>query len=139
MPGNAQYLSQKLEGYGGRADEKYALRLSLRPLLALRIALRECDTFFLGTASKNGGNNSSNESRGDAVHLNDAHVGAWGKKCARFGNRARVESAMVVAIRVLVAGVRTELLIPVSIRLNVKLHCFLQYRGLDLNVQLRRC
>ena len=53
-----------------------ALRLSLRPLLALRIAFRECDVFFLGTASKNGGNNSSNESSGDAAHLSDVHVDA---------------------------------------------------------------
>ena len=83
---------------GSNICEVYALRLSLRPLLALRIAFRECDVFFLGTASKNGGNNSSNESRGDAVHLNDVHVDAWGKKDARFGKEARTESAMVVAM-----------------------------------------
>jgi hypothetical protein len=70
-------------------------------LFALRIAFRECDVFFLGTASKNGGNNSSNESRGDAVHLNDVHVDTWGKKDARFGKRARAElSAMVVAMTI---------------------------------------
>ena len=87
-----------LEKHGKKIDGKYTLRLSLRPLLALRIAFRECDVFFLGTASKNGGNNSSNESRGDAVHLNDVHVDAWGKKDARFGRKARAESAMVAAM-----------------------------------------
>ena len=96
---------RKLENCDRKPDEEYALRLSLRPLLALRIALRECDVFFLGTASKNGGNNSSSESRGEAVHLNDVHVDAWGKKYARFGRKARAESAMVVAMRVLVASV----------------------------------
>lgn len=89
---------RKLENYGEKIDEKCALRLSLRPLLALRIAFRECDVFFFGTASKNGGNNSSSESRGDAVHLNDAHVDTWGKKDARFGRKGRAESAMVAAM-----------------------------------------
>ena len=83
---------------GGKIDKEHALRLSLRPLLALRIAFRECDVFFLGTASRNGGNNSSNESRGDAVHLNDVHVDAWGRKVARFWKEARAKSAMVVAM-----------------------------------------
>jgi hypothetical protein len=86
--------------YDGRIDQGHALRLSLRPLLALRIAFRECDVFFLGTASKNGGNNSNNESSGDAVHLNDVHVDAWGKNDARFGRKARAESATVVAMTV---------------------------------------
>ena len=73
--------------------------------MALRIAFRECDVFFLGTASKNGGNNSSNESRGDAVHLNDVHVDACGKKDAIFGRKARAESTTVVAMMVSVVGV----------------------------------
>lgn len=46
------------------------LCLSLRPLFALRIAFLECEVFFLGTASRNGGNNSINDSSGDEVHLN---------------------------------------------------------------------
>ena len=66
--------------------------------MALRIAFRECDVFFLGTASKNGGNSSSSESSGDAVHLNVVHVDAWGKKDAKFGRKARAESATVVAM-----------------------------------------
>jgi len=94
-------------------DMAHVLRLSLRPLLALRIAFRECDVFFLGTASKNGGNSSSNESRGDAVHLNDVHVDAWGKKDTRFGREARAESAMAVAMVVSVVSVRTEVSISV--------------------------
>jgi len=98
---------------GGNFDRRHALRLSLRPLLALRIAFRECDVFFLGTASKNGGNNSNNESRGDAVHLNDVHVDAWGKKDARLGREARAESAMVVAMVVPVVSVRTG--VPISV------------------------
>ena len=73
--------------------------------MALRIAFRECDVFFLGTASKNGGNNSSNESSGDAVHLNDVHVDGWGKKDARFEREARAESVTVVAMTVLVPSV----------------------------------
>ena len=90
---------------GSKFDKVHALRLSLRPLLALRIAFRECDVFFLGTASKNGGNSSNNESRGDAVHLNDVHVDAWGKKDARFWKETRAECAMVVAIVVPVVSV----------------------------------
>ena len=89
----------------GKINQRHVLRLSLRPLLALRIAFRECDVFFLGTASKNGGNSSSNESSGDAAHLNDVHVDAWGKNDARFGRKARAESATVVAILVLVVSV----------------------------------
>jgi len=86
--------------------------------LALRIAFRECDVFFLGTASKNGGNNSSNESSGDAAHPNVAHVDAWGKKDARFGRKARVASATVVAMTGSVLSVRTEVSISVPVRLN---------------------
>lgn len=67
---------RKLEKRGEKVDKEYRLRLSLSPLLALRIAFRECDVFFLGTASKNGGNNSSSESRGDVVHRSDVHVDA---------------------------------------------------------------
>ena len=89
----------------GKINQRHVLRLSLRPLLALRIAFRECDVFFLGTASKNGGNSSSNESSGDAAHLNDVHVDAWGKNDARFGRKARAENATVVAILVLVVSV----------------------------------
>ena len=96
-----------------------ALRLSLRPLLALRIAFRECDVFFLGTASKNGGNNSSNELSGDTVHPNVVHADAWGKKDARFGRKARVESAMVVAMTGPGLSVRTKVSISVPVRLNL--------------------
>lgn len=41
------------------------LCLSFRPLFALRIALRECDVFFFGTASTHGGNNSRREEGND--------------------------------------------------------------------------
>lgn len=68
--------------------------------MALRIALRECDVFFLGTASRNEGNNSSNESRGDAVHLNEGHVDVWGRKYAKLGSEARAERAMVATMTV---------------------------------------
>ena len=110
-----------LEKHRWGVGRRYALRLSLRPLLALRIAFRECDVFFLGTASKNGGNNSSNESRGDAVHLNDVHVDTWGKKDARFGRKARAESVTVAAMTgsVLSLSVRTLLAISVPVRLNL--------------------
>ena len=94
----------KLESYREKTEE-YTLRLSLSPLFALRIAFRECDVFFFGTASKNGGNNSSKESRGDADHLNDVHVDACGKKDARFGRKERVESATVAAMMVSVVSV----------------------------------
>lgn len=105
MRSNGQCLPRGSADCGGETNNTYALRLSLRPLLALRIAFRECDVFFFGTASKNGGNNSNSESSGDAVHLNDVHVDAWGKKDARFGRKARAESATVVAIMVSVLGV----------------------------------
>ena len=39
------------------------LCLSFNPLLAARIAFRECDTFFFGTASKNGGKRSTRDWR----------------------------------------------------------------------------
>jgi len=116
----------KLENYSKKIGKVHALRLSLRPLLALRIAFRECDVFFLGTASKNGGNNSSNESSGDAVHLKDVHVDACGKKDARFGRRARAESATVMAMTVPVVSVRTSSPFPFR---PVTLHRFPQYRG----------
>jgi len=37
------------------------LCLSFSPLLALRIAFRECDVFFFGTAKRNGGKRSRND------------------------------------------------------------------------------
>lgn len=43
----------------------YVLVLSFRPLLALRIDFRECDTFFFGTASTIDGNSSSSGARRD--------------------------------------------------------------------------
>lgn len=38
--------------------ETVLLRLSFNPLLALRIAFREWETFFFGTARRNGGKSS---------------------------------------------------------------------------------
>jgi hypothetical protein len=42
-------------------ENRSVLCLSLSPLFADRMAFRECDTFFLGTARTNGGNKSSSE------------------------------------------------------------------------------
>ena len=42
-------------------DGAHALCLSLRPLFALLIAFRECDTFDFGTAKRNGGKRSSRD------------------------------------------------------------------------------
>ena len=39
----------------------YVLCLSLRPLFALLIAFRECETFDFGTARRKGGNRSSRD------------------------------------------------------------------------------
>jgi len=39
------------------------LCLSFNPLLAARIDFRECDTFFFGTASRNGGKRSTRDAR----------------------------------------------------------------------------
>ena len=39
------------------------LCLSFNPLLAARIDFRECDTFFFGTASRNGGKRSTRDGR----------------------------------------------------------------------------
>ena len=44
------------------------LCLSLRPLFALRIAFRECDTFFLGTAKTKDGMMSRREGRSGIDH-----------------------------------------------------------------------
>lgn len=43
----------------------HALCLSFRPLFAARMDFREWETFFFGTASKKGGNNSNNDPRND--------------------------------------------------------------------------
>ena len=50
------------------AEDFYLLCLSLRPLFALRIAFRECETFFLGTARRNGGMRSRREGRSGIDH-----------------------------------------------------------------------
>ncbi len=49
-------------------EDFYTLCLSLRPLFALRMAFRECDTFFLGTARRNGGMISRREGRSGIDH-----------------------------------------------------------------------
>lgn len=55
--------------------------LSLRPLCALRMALREWDTFFLGTASTIGGSNSHSDWRVGKAKVKDDHEnvrhGGW--------------------------------------------------------------
>ena len=114
--------------HGEKVEKGHALRLSLRPLLALRIAFRECDVFFLGTASKNGGNNSSSESRGDTAHLNDVHADTWGKKVAKFGRRARVESATVVAMGVSTSRDRANRCLDSRFGPFQPQHCFLRYQ-----------
>ena len=62
----------------------YARLLSFRPLLALRIAFREWDTFFFGTARRKGGRSSSNDCRLGIAQLN----GFW--EARKVGNRAAV-------------------------------------------------
>lgn len=42
----------------------HALSLSFNPLFAARMAFRECETFFFGTASTTEGNSSHNDRNG---------------------------------------------------------------------------
>jgi hypothetical protein len=46
----------------------HPLCLSLRPLFALRMAFRECETFFFGTARRNGGMRLRREGRRGIDH-----------------------------------------------------------------------
>lgn len=55
-----------------------ALSLSFKPLFALRILLRECETFFLGTASSHGGKSSSKEPNEGMLQPNDLGASAAG-------------------------------------------------------------
>lgn len=48
----------------------HSLCLSFNPLLALLMAFRECETFFLGTASSHGGNSSRREGNDGMAHVN---------------------------------------------------------------------
>jgi hypothetical protein len=68
-----------------------ALRLSFSPLFAERMALRECEVFFFGTAKRMGGNRSSNERRGVVAgpHANRDESGmeaivSFSGTCAKF-------------------------------------------------------
>ena len=58
---------------------KYALSLSFKPLLADLIAFRECETFFFGTASRNGGKSSHNERNAGNARIGEAHE-IYGRK-----------------------------------------------------------
>jgi len=53
---------------GHSLNNRHPLCLSLRPLFALRMAFRECDTFFFGTARRNGGMRSRREGRRGIDH-----------------------------------------------------------------------
>lgn len=48
----------------------HVLSLSFNPLFALRMDFRECETFFLGTASTMDGNSSSNGASKDGSAIN---------------------------------------------------------------------
>lgn len=61
----------------------YPLVLSVKPLFALRIAFRECDVFFLGTASRKGERMSCRFSRVGSLSWN--------------GREAKSPSAVAVA------------------------------------------
>lgn len=56
IPGNSQYLRNINEDT--RGYEINLLVLSFSPLFDARIALRECETFFFGTARRIGGKSS---------------------------------------------------------------------------------
>jgi hypothetical protein len=67
--GNAPGLPGTLRARKEYTEEDfYPLCLSLRPLFALRMAFRECETFFLGTARRNGGMRSRREGRSGIDH-----------------------------------------------------------------------
>lgn len=57
----------------------HVLVLSFRPLLALRIDFRECDTFFFGTASTIEGKSSSSGARRDGNASEVGHEKADGE------------------------------------------------------------
>ena len=60
------------------------LCLSFNPLFALRIALRECDVFFFGTANTKGGK-SSNKDWSEGI----VHARGFGARKAAGSRRAR--------------------------------------------------
>lgn len=63
IPDNEQDLRKRYEILPDFKRIEHILRLSLSPLLALLIDLRECDVFFLGTARSHGGRSSKRDSR----------------------------------------------------------------------------
>ena len=60
--GNLQCLQDDTsETRYSERDGRRALVLSFRPLFDARIAFRECETFFFGTAKRNGGKSSKSD------------------------------------------------------------------------------
>ena len=60
IQGNLQYLPEVNIRQLDR-NAKHALVLSFKPLFAARMAFRECETFFFGTARRNGGKSSKSD------------------------------------------------------------------------------
>lgn len=72
------------------ACTRYSLSLSFSPLFALRMAFRECEVFFLGTASNHGGKSSSSEGNAGMDHENGFGAARKaGSKVAANDMRAR--------------------------------------------------
>ncbi len=70
------------------ACTRYSLSLSFKPLFALRMAFRECDVFFLGTASSHGGKSSSREGSAGMAHENFGAAKKAGRKATASDMRA---------------------------------------------------
>lgn len=64
--------------------ENHSLSLSFKPLLALRMDLREWEVFFFGTAKRNGGMSSRSASHADPSDQPNASEAA-GAEAARRG------------------------------------------------------
>lgn len=74
-----------------RKVTKYTLDLSFSPLFDARIALRECDTFFFGTAQRIDGKNSSSEVQDGRAKRKEGFQRAVAAAAARIGRLARPE------------------------------------------------
>ena len=67
----------------------HVLCLSFNPLFALRIDFLECETFFFGTASKNGGMSSMSDSHADCNEKPKGFGATW-----RAGRKALTKSGL---------------------------------------------
>lgn len=84
-----------------RESASHALCLSTSPLSALRIDLRECETFFLGTASKNGGKSSSKDCRPVFSQLKGVGANAAGSNAADIALVCHGSAILGKSVRVL--------------------------------------